>query len=115
MGRLHRARVDLVRSSFESLTCPGSYLLESYPTLRAEDLSNAWSYVRSHREQIERAIKKMRMREVNFRAVQAGQIKSFEHSLDLIRPILEFIPPNFIRITNTWVKSWADQAAGPHF
>ena len=31
-------------------------LLRSYPTLRAEDLTNAWAYVRSHREEIERQI-----------------------------------------------------------
>ena len=29
-------------------------LLRSYPTLRAEDLANAWAYVRSHREEINR-------------------------------------------------------------
>jgi uncharacterized protein (DUF433 family) len=29
-----------------------SELLRVYPTLRAEDLANAWSYVRSHREEI---------------------------------------------------------------
>src|SRR3972149_10548972 len=29
-------------------------LLRSYPTLRAEDLANAWDYVSSHREEIER-------------------------------------------------------------
>lgn len=28
-------------------------LLRSYPTLRAEDLANAWAYVRSHRAEIE--------------------------------------------------------------
>ena len=27
-------------------------LLRSYPALRAEDLANAWAYVRSHQEQI---------------------------------------------------------------
>lgn len=27
-------------------------LLEAYPSLRAEDLVNAWAYVRSHREEI---------------------------------------------------------------
>ena len=27
-------------------------LLKAYPTLRAEDLSNAWAYVRTHREEI---------------------------------------------------------------
>lgn len=31
-------------------------LLRSYPTLRAEDLSNAWAYYRSHHEEIERQI-----------------------------------------------------------
>ena len=28
-------------------------LLRCYPTLRAEDLANAWAYVRSHREETE--------------------------------------------------------------
>jgi uncharacterized protein (DUF433 family) len=28
-------------------------LLRSYPTLRAEDLANAWSYVRGHRAEID--------------------------------------------------------------
>jgi uncharacterized protein (DUF433 family) len=32
-------------------------LLRSYPTLRAEDLVNAWAYVRSHRAEIEDAIR----------------------------------------------------------
>ena len=32
-------------------------LLRSYPTLRAEDLANAWAYVRAHREEIERQIR----------------------------------------------------------
>lgn len=31
-------------------------LLRCYPTLRAEDLANAWSYVRLHRDEIERQI-----------------------------------------------------------
>jgi uncharacterized protein (DUF433 family) len=31
-------------------------LLHSYPTLRAEDLSNAWAYYRSHREEVDRQI-----------------------------------------------------------
>ena len=32
-------------------------LLRAYPTLRAEDLTNAWAYVRSHRPEIERDIR----------------------------------------------------------
>lgn len=32
-------------------------LLRSYPTLRAEDLANAWAYVRSHRLEIEEQIR----------------------------------------------------------
>ena len=31
-------------------------LLWSYPTLRAEDLANAWAYARAHREEIEHQI-----------------------------------------------------------
>ncbi len=32
-------------------------LLRAYPTLRAEDLANAWAYYRSHRDEIERQIR----------------------------------------------------------
>ena len=31
-------------------------LLRRYPTLRAEDLANAWAYARAHREEIEHQI-----------------------------------------------------------
>jgi len=33
-----------------------SDILRAYPTLRAEDLANAWAYVRSHRDEISRQI-----------------------------------------------------------
>jgi uncharacterized protein (DUF433 family) len=33
-----------------------SELLRVYPTLRAEDLANAWAFVRSHRDEITRQI-----------------------------------------------------------
>ena len=32
-------------------------LLGAYPTLRAEDLTNAWAYVRSHQQEIDRNIR----------------------------------------------------------
>ena len=32
-------------------------LLRSYPSLRAEDLANAWAYGRAHREEIDREIR----------------------------------------------------------
>ena len=32
-------------------------LLHSYPTLRAEDLANAWAYERSHRKELDSQIK----------------------------------------------------------
>jgi uncharacterized protein (DUF433 family) len=32
-------------------------LLQSYPTLRAEDIVHAWSYVRAHREEIDHQIR----------------------------------------------------------
>jgi uncharacterized protein (DUF433 family) len=31
-------------------------LLRSYPTLRAEDLANAWAYVRAHRDEMDEQI-----------------------------------------------------------
>jgi len=31
-------------------------LLHGYPTLRAEDLANAWAYVRAHRDEIDEQI-----------------------------------------------------------
>jgi len=31
-------------------------LLSAYPTLRSEDLANAWAYYRTHRDEIERQI-----------------------------------------------------------
>lgn len=31
-------------------------ILRSYPTLRAEDLVNAWAYYRAHREEVEQQI-----------------------------------------------------------
>ena len=34
-----------------------SDLLRCYPTLRAEDLANAWAYVRAHRSEIEQQIR----------------------------------------------------------
>jgi uncharacterized protein (DUF433 family) len=33
-----------------------AHLLKSYPTLRAEDLANAWAFYRLHREEIEKQI-----------------------------------------------------------
>lgn len=32
-------------------------LLRAYPTLRAEDLANAWAYTRAHKDEIERQIR----------------------------------------------------------
>ena len=32
-------------------------LLRSYPTLRAEDVANAWAYVRAHGDEIDRQIR----------------------------------------------------------
>jgi uncharacterized protein (DUF433 family) len=31
-------------------------LLQTYPTLRAQDLTDAWAYVRNHREEIDQQI-----------------------------------------------------------
>ncbi|HEX7184872.1 MAG TPA: DUF433 domain-containing protein [Thermoanaerobaculia bacterium] len=39
------------------LSTSESDLLRAYPTLRAEDLANAWAYYRAHPEEIERQIR----------------------------------------------------------
>lgn len=38
------------------LSTSESDLLRAYPTLRAEDLANAWAYYRAHPDEIERQI-----------------------------------------------------------
>jgi uncharacterized protein (DUF433 family) len=44
----------LVRA--RSLGVSDAELLRSYPTLRAEDLANAWAFARSHKNEIEEQI-----------------------------------------------------------
>ena len=39
------------------LGTPEAELLRAYPQLRAEDLANAWAYVRSHRDEIDGEIR----------------------------------------------------------
>lgn len=39
-----------------SLGVSEAEILRCYPTLRAEDLANAWAYVRAHREELARQI-----------------------------------------------------------
>lgn len=44
-------------SFLESRALSEAELLRSYPTLRAEDLSYAWAYVRAHRQEIDQQIR----------------------------------------------------------
>jgi uncharacterized protein (DUF433 family) len=56
-ARIVRTRIPvwlLVRA--RQLGASEADLLRSYPSLRAEDLTNAWAYGRIHREEIERDI-----------------------------------------------------------
>lgn len=41
----------------KSLGTSEAELLRSYPSLRAEDLANAWAYARSHKEDIDEQIR----------------------------------------------------------
>jgi len=58
-GAVHRGDADsrLVLEQARRLGTTEAKLLASYPTLRAEDLANAWSYVRSHRDEIDQQIR----------------------------------------------------------
>lgn len=52
-----RTRIPVwVLEQFRRLGVSAADLLRSYPTLRAEDLANAWAYVDRHRDEIDRQI-----------------------------------------------------------
>ena len=53
-----RTRIPVwVLERARQLSTSEAELLRCYPTLRAEDLANAWAYVRAHREEIARQIR----------------------------------------------------------
>lgn len=55
--RIVRTRIPVwVLEQSRRLGASEAELLESYPTLRAEDLANAWAFVRSHRAEIDSQI-----------------------------------------------------------
>ncbi|MFH1634333.1 MAG: DUF433 domain-containing protein [Chloroflexota bacterium] len=55
--RIVRTRIPIwVLVQFRKLGASEADLLHNYPTLRAEDLINAWTYYHSHRHEIERQI-----------------------------------------------------------
>lgn len=52
-----RTRIPVwVLAEYRRLGMSESELLANYPSLRAEDLVNAWAYVRAHRDEIDRQI-----------------------------------------------------------
>lgn len=56
--RIVRTRIPIwVLVQARQLGASESDLLRAYPTLRAEDLANAWAYHRSHKEEIEKQIR----------------------------------------------------------
>jgi uncharacterized protein (DUF433 family) len=56
-ARIVRTRVPVwVLVQARRLGVSEAELLSSYPTLRAEDLANAWAYYRSHRDEIDAQI-----------------------------------------------------------
>ncbi len=57
-SRIVRTRIPVwMLEQFRRLGTSESELLRSYPTLRAEDLANAWAYVHSHRQEIDEDIR----------------------------------------------------------
>ena len=56
-ARIVRTRIPIwLLEQARRLGANDGKLLECYPTLRAEDLVNAWAYARSHRTEIDRQI-----------------------------------------------------------
>jgi uncharacterized protein (DUF433 family) len=57
-ARIVRTRIPVwVLEQARRLSTSEGDLLKAYPSLRAEDLANAWAYVRSHRAEIEEHIR----------------------------------------------------------
>ncbi len=57
-ARIVRTRIPVwVLEQARRLSTSEGDLLKAYPSLRAEDLANAWAYVRSHRAEIEANIR----------------------------------------------------------
>ena len=56
--RIVRTRIPVwLLEQARRLGATDAELLKIYPTLRAEDLTNAWAFVRSHRSEIDHQIK----------------------------------------------------------
>lgn len=56
--RIVRTRITVwVLEQARRLGTGEAELLQAYPALRAEDLTNAWAYVRSHQQEIEEQIR----------------------------------------------------------
>ena len=56
-ARIVRTRIPIwVLVQARHLGATEADLLQSYPTLRAEDLTNAWAYARAHQDEIEQQI-----------------------------------------------------------
>lgn len=56
--RIIRTRIPVwVLEQARRLGTSEAELLRIYPTLRADDLANAWAYVRSHQDEIEQEIR----------------------------------------------------------
>ena len=56
-ARIVRTRIPVwVLEQARRLGTNEAELLRAYPTLRAEDLANAWAYVRQHRSEIDQQI-----------------------------------------------------------
>jgi uncharacterized protein (DUF433 family) len=56
-ARLIRTRIPVwLLDSLHRQGATDANLLVAYPTLNAEDLANAWSYARTHREEMDREI-----------------------------------------------------------
>jgi uncharacterized protein (DUF433 family) len=57
-ARIARTRIPVwTLEQYRRLGMAEAEMLRAYPTLRAEDLANAWAYVRAHRTEIDEDIR----------------------------------------------------------
>lgn len=56
-ARIRQTRIPVwILESYRRQGVSEAELLQNYPSLTAQDLANAWNYIRSHQDEIEREI-----------------------------------------------------------
>ncbi len=87
-----RTRIPVwVLENYRRLGATDADLLRTYPTISAEDLANAWAYVRSHRDEIEQQIRESE--DLDFSGLADRIHKAIEAQPDLSNCLIQVYRP----------------------